>query len=402
MPANGNHFDESLQMTPELRSKISTYVNWEALENSHFLRQVELNRKGGAVGWDNGFDRLNKALYGTHRGRYYLVGADSGVGKTTFSDFAYLISQYEYAKLTGKRWFCYYYSFELSKTEKIARWVSSYIHLKFGKVIPSTYIMGRIRNNMVTDEDMEYIRAGFAYVDEMLQHIVIIEDPVHPTKIFMDLRNHHYAKYGKIDEEPIPKGSKKQYGTIRGYTPNPGYEDAMVSVMIDHVALLAHEQGYDTKQTIDLFSKYAVALRNIFSTTFVVLQQFNTEMQSWSRSGKVSDKFIAPQRLDFGDSKYTYRDADVVLGLVAPHLFDLGTYFDYDVARLGNYMLGTHVMKHRYGPSAVFVAMFVHVLSGLILELPPQKEINDLTMAPFYELAEQTDELCRKFSPRTA
>src|SRR6187431_1115063 len=166
---------EDLEISPELRAIVDNVVLWEELESNHFIRMVEQGRLGKNVGWGNGFKRLNNHLHGTHRGRYYLIGADSGVGKTTYADFSYLLEQYEYAKAHGKKWYCRYYSFELSKTEKIARWVSYYIARKFGRVYPSNYILGRIDGHLPTAEDMHYIRAGYAYVHEMMKHMTIIE-----------------------------------------------------------------------------------------------------------------------------------------------------------------------------------------------------------------------------------
>jgi DnaB-like helicase C terminal domain len=387
---------DDLEITPELRSIVDRVVNWESLEQGHFMRLVEEGRKGKNVGWGNGFERINRHLHGTHRGRYYLIGADSGVGKTTYADFSYVLEQYEYAKKHGKRWYCYYYSFELSKTEKIARWVSYYLYKKFSIIMPSNFILGRIAGNLPTEEDMKFIRAGYAYVEEMMEHIKFKEDAVHPTKIFMDMRK-HYANFGLIKEGKKAPG--KQYGPIEGYTPHPGHEDDMVTVVVDHIALLHSEQGMDTKQTIDLLSKYAVALRNLFGTSFVILQQFSTDMQSWHRSAKkVSDKFIAPQRLDFGDSKYTYRDADVVLGLVSPHQFELPKYFGYDVERLGGYMIGTHIMKNRYGTSSVMMPMFMNPLCGVLEELPSDN--HELSLEEHFEMARKIEALCQKFSPR--
>jgi hypothetical protein len=386
---------EEFDLTPELRAIVDKVVDWEQLKTNHFMYQVEMGRLGKNVGWGNGFTRLNNYVHGKHRGRYYLIGADSGVGKTTFADFSHLLSQYEYAKAHGKKWYCCYYSFELSKTEKIARWVSYYICIKFGLVFPSNFILGRISGTLPSDTDMQYIRAAYAYVEEMMSHMTVFEEPVHPTKIFMDIRE-FYARHGKILEGPKPAG--KKHGPIIGYIANPGEEEAMVDVFIDHVALLHPEQGMDTKQTIDLMSKYAVALRNLFGTCFTIIQQFSTDMQSWHRSAKkISDKFISPQRLDFGDSKYTFRDADVVYGLIAPYQFDLETYYGYDVMSLDNFMLALHIMKNRYGTASVMIPLFLNPLSGVIEELP--KEKHELVLEPFYEKAIKIAELCQKFSP---
>jgi hypothetical protein len=391
-----NQYDE-FDITPELRSIVDRVVDWESLEQGHFIAQVEKGRQGFNVGWANGFTKLNKYIHGKHRARYYLIGADSGVGKTTYADFSHILEQYEYVQKTGKPWYCYYYSFEISKSEKIARWVSYFIFKKYGKVMPSNFILGRISGTHPDDEDMRLIRIAYAYVEQMMKHIVFIEDPVHPTKIFSDLINYHYEKHGKIIRS-APTNEKKQ-GTVKGYIPNPGEEHAMVDVVIDHLALLHSEQGFDTKQTMDLMSKYAVALRNLFGTTFTMIQQFSTDMQGWHRnSKKINDKIIAPQRIDFGDSKYPYRDADVVLGLVNPYHFDLETYFGYEVPRFEGSLIGVYIMKNRYGPSSAAVSMFMNPLVGVFEEMPLSNE--GFLLETFYDKATEIAKLCQKFSPK--
>lgn len=395
-PIAATKSDEELIIDPDLKEIVSQYIDWENLPRQHFLRQVELGRMGKNIGWGNGFKRINNYLHGTHRGRYYLIGADSGVGKTTYADFSYMLELYEYARAHNKKWYCFYYTFELSKTEKIARWVSYYLHRKFNIIMPSNYILGRISGNLPSDKDMEYIRIAYAHVERMCRHVTFIEESVNPTSVLVKLRD-HYKKIGTVHEGPKFQG--KEYGPIIGYTPNPGEEDSMTTVFLDHLALTHHEQGLDNKGTMDLLSKYAVATRNLFETTWVILQQFSTDMQSWHRSArKVTDKFIAPQRLDFGDTKYTYRDADVVLGLVAPHQFDLDKYYGYDIERLITSMLGVHIMKNRYGPASVMLPMFLHTLSGVLEELPT--DTHELSLEEYFNHASKLEQLCQKFSPK--
>ncbi len=392
-------YDDELDISDELRLAMQPYLDWENLDRNHFIRHVEEGRKGRNVGWDVGSKKLASYTYGKHRGRYYLIGADSGVGKTTIADFMHLHKTYEYATAHGHPWFCYYYSLELSKTEKIARWVSYAIWMMFGKALPSDYIMGRIDGVMVTDSDLQLIRAGYAYIERMLKHMVIVEDAVHPTKIFTDLVNHHYDEiHGKVLR--APSRDPKKPGTITGFVPKEGLENAMVDVVIDHLALLHSEQKLDTKGTMDLMSKYAVAMRNLFGTTFTFIQQFSTDMQTWHRSAKkISDKFIAPQRLDFGDSKYTYRDADLVLGLVNPYQFELETYFGYEVDLYQGYLLGLHVMKNRYGLSNRLVPLFLNPLVGVFEDMP--KPVNMPALENFQDKATQITDTCQRFSQTT-
>lgn len=388
-----------LEIDPELKSIVDKVVDWDKLPKTHFMRLVEEGRKGMNQGWRTSLPSLDNAVYGKHRARYYLIGADSGVGKTTLADFIHLLKSYEYAKARKLPWKCYYYSFELSKTEKIAKWAGYATWLLFGKMLPGDYIMGRIENNLVTNEDLELIRVGYAYVEKMMQHMEIIEDPVNPTKIYADLIDHHYDNplYGKVLRRKSTDPKKR--GQAIGHEPAPGMEHMMVDVFIDHLALLHPEQGLDTKRTMDLMSKYMVALRNLFGTTFTVIQQFSTDMQTWHRSAKkITDQFIAPQRLDFGDSKYTYRDADVVYGLVNPYSFELETYFGYEVEDFKGNLIGVHLMKNRYGKANRLFPLFMNGVVGTFEDMPNTSNL--IALETFQNKAAKIEELCLKYKLR--
>lgn len=187
-------------------------------EDDEFTKTVAAGLKGLNYGLGNGLDRINNYLYGVHRGRYYLIGADSGVGKTTVGDFMLLLHPWMAAKAAGIPFYGKYFSFEISRKEKIARWVSFFIYLLFGRDIPSDYIMGRIPGLIVTPDDLRMIKIAKNYVDTMLQDVEIIEGSVNPTWVLNHMIDRHYEKIGKVERDK-PTDSKKK-GHITGFIPN--------------------------------------------------------------------------------------------------------------------------------------------------------------------------------------
>lgn len=382
---------------PVVLSELERYVDWQKLPANHFIHQVEQGRQGMNIGIDNGLPGVSKYLYGTHRARYYLIGADSSVGKTTIADFMFLLRAYMWCKLHGRKLHVFYYSFEISKQEKSARWVSYFIKLKYNVDIPSDYILGRIPNLMVSDAHMEMVRQAYRFVDEIMSSIIFVEDPVNPTRMFHDMVEHHYEKQGTVQRGPSKDGKKK--GPIRGYTPRPGTEWDMTLILCDTINLAMNEQGFDTKQTIDLWSKYTVALRNLFGTSACYIQQFNTEITSTFRSAKKGEGPMAPQRIDFGDSRYTFRDADVVAGLLKPFQYDVATFHKYDVTKLLSYFIAMYLMKNRYGPSQRMLPLFLNPVSGVVCDLPLTPSV-DLAMQPFYDQAVQLEKIAELYQPK--
>lgn len=392
--------DESLVIEdPAVLAEIERYVDWEKLPSTHLIHQIEQGRLGLNVGMDNGLPGLSKYTYGTHRGRYYLLGSDSGVGKTTIADFMFIFRAWRWCKAHNRKLHIIYYSFEISKAEKEARWVSYFIKMNYGVDIPSDYILGRIDGMLVSDEHMRMIRHAYTAVSEIMSAITFVEDPVHPTKMFHDMVEHHYEKIGTVRRGPARENKKK--GPIVGYEPKPGTERDVTLQVVDHLALAMNEQGFDTKQTMDLWSKYIVALRNLFGMSAAVIQQFNTEITSTFRMMKKGEGLMAPQRVDFGDSRYTFRDADVVLGLLKPYQYDVTTFHKYDIEKLLGYFVAMYLMKNRYGPSQRMLPLFLNPVSGIPEDLPLTPSV-DFAMEPFYNKAAQLEKIAELYQPKAA
>ena len=385
---------------PELWEK---WKGWKTQSSGDFIFQVMRGMKGLNVGWENGLTNVNKYIYGTHQARYYLIGADSSVGKTTIADFMYTLKLWEYAKRTGKRVKIFYCSFEVSKVDKMARWVSYYVFNKFGKHLPSDYILGRISGNLPSKEELSMIMVAYSIVEEMMNDIVFVQDVVHPTKIFEDLIEAHYSKEGtviraEVGSEEKTKGRK---GYVKGYIPND--PNLMTVLFIDHLALTGSEQKLDTKGVMDRMSKYCIVLRNLFHTTCVIIQQFSTDLMSFHRTNKKNPQSIAPQRIDFGDSKATFRDADVVFGLVNPMVYDFDKFEGYQIMNdsgeeLGQCFRAMYLMKNRYGPSGRLLPLFLDGLTGTVYDLPLTPN-NPMAMLPWYNKTTEIEQLCQKFSP---
>lgn len=386
----------SAETAPEIVEVLQKYVDWHNLPTGHFIHQVERARSGANAGISNGMKNLSKYTYGTQKGRYYLLGAASAAGKTTVADFMFILNAWEYCKAHKRKIYFFYYSFEISRPEKTARWVSYYIHRKHGVNIPSDYIMGRIPGIMVTGEHMDWIREAYDEVEEIFSHMRFMEDPVHPTRMFHAMIEGHYEKIGTVLRHKSPDPKKK--GSIKGWVPNAGEEDTMTMIIVDHLALAATEQGFNTKQTMDLWSKYFVTLRNLFGATEVVIQQFNTDLAETHR-GMKKGEVPNPQVMDFGDSRYTFRDADVVMAIIKPYQFDSATYRGYDIRQLKGYMLMLFLMKNRYGFADRQIPLFLNPISGIPYDLPLEQV--EQVLKPYYEQAARLDKLALDYTPKT-
>jgi hypothetical protein len=376
--------------------------NWQKEPADSFLVQYKKGLEGFNEGIGNGLITINKYLYGTHRARYYLIGADSGVGKTTISDFMFVLKAWEDCQKRGKKFRGFYCSFEISKANKISRWVSYFIFVKWGIRLPSDYILGRIHGMTVSKEHNEMVLVAYAQVRKMMKDIVFIDHMMSPTQVFEKIIRVHYDRIGVVSRLFVSEDEKKKgkLGAITGYKVNMEHEDTFTLLIVDHAALHDGEYGLDLKGTMDRASKYYVILRNLFGTTIVNIQQFSTDMLSANRDnfGKKNEKNIAPSRLDFGDSKATFRDADVVMGAVKPiqHLSEFMGYKLSKLDGLGDCFIALYLMKNRYGASSKILPVFLDGVTGYVYDLPPEPS-NDFVMQSWYQKTAEIDKLCQTF-----
>jgi len=349
--------------------------------NPDFLNYIEKGRKGGNTGVPGSL-KLTNRLHGVQRGRYYLIGAHPNVGKTQFTDFVFVFSLWLNCKKENKPIRIFYCSLELSAMEKKVKWCCMYLNWKYDINWSSDFVMGRIPGSSPTDEEMALITEAYTFVELMLKDVFILDNTTTPEVLYNYLVEEYYAKLGTVlrTEISAEERNKGIRGSVIGYIPK--VEVPMTLLVIDHLALL---DGKYTKDTMDDISKKAVILRNTFNTTIVFVQQFNQDLiksrrEALVRNGqKGAANIIAPQQLDFGDSTYTFRDADYVIGLVKPHKFEIEMFEGFpttfpQLGGLGDSFMASYLIKNRYGPVNLMFSLFMNGVAGMFYDLPDELE----------------------------
>ena len=349
----------------------------EGIRDPKFLQQIEKGRKGLNTGIPGTLKLTNK-LHGIQRGRYYLIGAHPNVGKTQFTDYTFVFSLWLHAKKENKPIKIFYCSLELSTLEKQVKWCCTYLNWKYGLDWSSDFVMGRIPEKKPSDEEMEKIQEAYTFVELLLKDVHILDSTVSPSILTNYLIDEYYSKFGivKRTELSSDERAKGEKGGVIAFIPQQ--EVPMTLLVIDHLALL---DGKNSKETIDDMSKKAVVLRNMFSTTIVFVQQFNQDLIKSRREALVrhgnkgAANVIAPQQMDFGDSTYTYRDADYVIGLVKPCKFELESFDGFpctppQLGGLGDSLIVSYLIKNRYGPVNLMFPLFMNGVAGMFYDLP--------------------------------
>ena len=149
----------------------------------------------------------------------------------------------------------------------------------------------------------------------------------------------------------------------------------MTICIVDHLYHLKKERGFQTKEVLDKFSEYCVALKNMFGITFLNIQQFNRSLSSTERQ-KFKNVDLSPQESDFKDTGNTYQDADVVLGTMNPFKLDMETMLDYQVDKLNEKLIMFKIIKNRLGSDNKAVGLYANPKAGSFEELPEANVID--------------------------
>jgi len=342
------------------------------------LNDVEGGRAGENQGIPIPFPRLRKFLPNIQQNTYYLIGASTKTGKTSLADDVFYYGAYDHYKklkdagtLDGFELDIDYFSYEIDKKTKIMKGISRKIWHDYGLIVDANTILSRGENHC-NDEIYQLVRSYKEYFDEMEDVVTVHDMPDNPTGmnkyLISKAEQHGTTKYKNIQKDP----TKDPIMRFESYTPdNP---KRYWLIFIDHIALMMEERGYNTKQNIDKMSQYLVQLRNNYKATPVVIQQlaFDSENDERHKSGR-----LTPTLKDFGDSKYTTRDANVIMTLFSPYRYKIEQFHGYNIAAMGNTFRSLEILENRDGEPNINLGLNFIGPCGTFRELPRASEVTE-------------------------
>jgi hypothetical protein len=336
------------------------------------LLNAEVNKGLGDFnrGIPMGFDRLTKHV-GVRKGMFYLIGGNTGSGKTSFIDDAFVLNPVDWALSkegidSGIKVKVWYRSMERSRTYKMAKWVSRKIFLDQGIIIPVGKLLGW--NDKMTKDEHDLFLHYKDYVDQLSEIVTIIDGPENPVGIAKELKAYAEAN-GRIEQ-------LDQWNKI--YVPNDPTQITLV--VIDHIGLLKTTKDHPTKKdAIDKMSNELRFARDFYGYSPVVVSQFN---RSISNPARLKNGDVEPQLEDFSDSSSTQNDADVVMALFDPMRYKVADPSGYDLDKLkdgygAKYFRSLRLIKNSYGADDLRIGLAFLGELGIFKELPRKKDITD-------------------------
>ena len=337
------------------------------------FEQIDRGRSGANKGIPIPFDRLRAYLPNIQQKTYYLVGAGTKVGKTSLADDIFFYGAYDYVKANPDANIeldIDYFSYEIDSETKIIKGIGRKLWLDYGIIASANDILSR-GENWCNDEIYQLVRQYRDYFNEMEDWVTVHDMPDNPTGMNKYLinkaRQHGHTTLKNIQTDP----DKDPIMRFESYA--PFNENRYWIQIVDHIALMKEERGYNTKQNIDKMSQYFVQLRNNYRATPVIIQQLAFDSESDER---YKQQRLTPTLRDFGDSKYTTRDANVIMALFSPVRYGLEQFQGYNVAKLGNTYRNLEILENRDGEPNVNVGLNFIGPVGTFRELPKATEMS--------------------------
>jgi len=366
--------------------------------NDRVIQTIEQNAQirdsGGyiAIPWIN-LPKLSACIPGIQKGRYYLVTANSKVGKTQLADFLFLFEPLAWIKANptaNLKPRIFYFSLEMSKEDKILSAFAHYIFKKTSKIYTPEKLLSVFHNEHLSAEDIEIVKSVKPDLDFLEERVTFIDNIRNPFGIYKYMReyaerNGHYVYKEMRFTKPDNTVELKQ--VIDYYVPNNPEEIPII--MIDHMSLFTPEKGGTLHDAMSKFStEYALSLRDLYRYVVVGIQQqaAASEAQQFTQSGSQIVAKLKPTTDGLGDNKLTQRDVDMMFGLFSPQRYNIPEYHGYNINRLGDHYREFLVILNRRGGGNKHDDLFFHGAINLFKELP---DPSDSKIQAVYELADK-------------
>lgn len=332
------------------------------------------------------FKRFRQDIPGIEQEQYVIVTASTKVGKSMLASYIYIYEALDYAFENPEQ--CsvdvLYFPLEESISRVIQRYMSHLLYKLDGYRISPQDLRSTSRDYPIPEEALELLQSE-RYQERLRyfeQHVIFNKEDTNPTGILRACER--FAKtVGDYKTKTVRRSdgfTEKEIEVFDSYTPHD--MNHYTIVFIDHLSLVDTEAGMSLKQSMEKVSEYCIKyLRDRYKFTCVVIQQQAFETEGLEA---IKQKKMTPTAAGLSDSKYTSRDANLVLGLFDPSQFDLPAYLGYKINSiegqgLRNYGRFMSVIRGRDGQAGGICPLFFDGAVCNFEELPRPDDINGIT-----------------------
>lgn len=360
------------------------------------VHEIERNQERAASGQVNcipiSFPWMSQYYPGVEQGTYQIISANSGVSKSQFTRYLYVINSYEFIKNNPGidiRLKIFYFALEEKKEKFLMSIISYWLYVKHKKRVSIKELRSIGKPGVyLSQEIIDLIKKGYEYFKDLLNYVTVIDNVFNPTGIFKIVRDYNEER-GHWTKKTIEIDGKQKEINDTFVHDNP---NLYIITIVDHIGLLHRERMngelLSEFDTIGLFSsRYAIELRNKYNNIIVVVQQQMPaqEKKQFTMKGQSISEKLEPSLDGLNKNKSTQQDADDVFGLFAPDRYQIEEYEGYDIMRLQDHFRLLIKLKGRDGVSNLRVPLYFDGAVNYFRELP---KANDPMMDQVYKKVE--------------
>ena len=324
------------------------------------IQAIDRGREGREQGYSIGLPKLEQIIDGACKGTYTLIGAESGVGKSSFMLYSYVYRPLM-DHLYDDKFKISLFSLEMSADKILAKLLSTYIFEKYEVRLSLKQLLSVQKGFILNDECYAIVKECIPWL-KRVEAILTIYDKSATAK----------SIYSNILKELEERGRFEETDKRKIYYPND--PDLVHLVIIDHLARVFCSPGNTLKQEMDLTSKYLYSLKNRCGISPIVIQQMNRGIQSMDRR---KEGMVIPLTSDLKDTNSTVEDAEIILAIFDPDKAKLNSHRGYDIKQLDKKFRSIFVLKSRYGESDVEDFIYYDGKCNKWVEMPASAAIHD-------------------------
>jgi hypothetical protein len=328
-----------------------------------FKKLVDEGREGKNIGLSIGSPKLGLYMDDYLPGVSYLIGGNSGTGKSTFTLEKFIYNPLqdflndESKKDRDPYWIIF--SLEMTMEQVYAKLCSMYIYDKYGIQLRFKEIFSRGKDCIISEDNYNIIQNEIDEFLDVLDKRLIFHEGTLTEEVYLTTMNTELKRFGKFV----------------GNTYEPYNSQQIIGALIDHCSLVKASNGRTKKEEMDAISRDSVIIRNktrIVSPIHV--SQFNRSSNSDER---LKQSKQTPTASDYKDSGSIYEDSMCVFALFSPHQYSLNAFHSYNIKVLEQNFIAVYLLKSRFGTSDIWVPFGYYGDCGRYFELPRPETIND-------------------------
>lgn len=324
------------------------------------------------------FKRFREDWPGIEQERIYLISGGTKSAKSMITNYLFVINTimycYHHPEMIRPK--ILYFPLEESReaiTLKVMCFFLSYI-TGGNTLISPTDLLSTNETKPLPQEVLDLLDSPkFNELMDLFDSIVEFYNEFNRIGIYKVIDNYVKSNgtiYTKRDKRIVKDDfgnvlGEEEYDAFDYYVPNN--PEQYVICIIDHLSLLSPIKGEDLRLSISNFAVDCVKFRDRYKVTFACVQQQNLE--STGLEAFKANK-ILPTVAGLADCKDMGKAANMMLGILNPHYFELPDYKGYDITVLKGMARFLQVTINRNGISNGICPMLFIPESSSFQELP--------------------------------